>query len=195
MDTLLQVAGLGLIAVLLGLVLKKGNGVLALLLTLAACAAMTVSIVRLAEPVDAVICALDSLNYVTKPADCRKTFRRVYDALTPGGLFVFDINTPAKLRGLDGQVFLDETDDTYCVWRTEFDEKKRLCYYGMDIFRLEGEHWQRSFEEHIEYAYEPAELQQWLAEAGFTRIRSYGDRVLRAPKEAEQRIYFSAKKE
>ena len=48
MDTLLQVAGLGLIAVLLGLVLKKGNGVLALL---AACAAMTVSIVRLAEPV------------------------------------------------------------------------------------------------------------------------------------------------
>ena len=35
MDTLLQVAGLGLIAVLLGLVLKKGNGVLALLLTLA----------------------------------------------------------------------------------------------------------------------------------------------------------------
>lgn len=114
---------------------------------------------RLAEPVDAVICALDSLNYVTKPADCRKTFRRVYDALTPGGLFVFDINTPAKLRG------------------------------------LEGEHWQRSFEEHIEYAYEPAELQQWLAEAGFTRIRSYGDRVLRALKEAEQRIYFSAKKE
>jgi len=48
MDTLLQVAGLGLIAVLLGLVLKKGNGVL---LTLVACAAMTVSIVRLAEPV------------------------------------------------------------------------------------------------------------------------------------------------
>ena len=50
-QSLLQVAGLGLIAVLLGLVLKKGNGVLALLLTLAACAAMTVSIVRLAEPV------------------------------------------------------------------------------------------------------------------------------------------------
>ena len=150
---------------------------------------------RLPQPGGAGVCALDSLNYVTKPADCRKTFRRVYDALTPGGLFVFDINTPAKLRGLDGQVFLDETDDTYCVWRTEFDEKKRLCYYGMDIFRLEGEHWQRSFEEHIEYAFEPAELQQWLAEAGFTRIRSYGYRVLRAPKEAEQRSYFSAKKE
>ena len=87
---------------------------------------------RLAEPADAVICALDSLNYLMRPDDCRKTFRRVYDALKPGGLFVFDINTPAKLRGLDGQVFLDETDDTYCVWRTEFDAKKAamLLWHG-----------------------------------------------------------------
>ena len=149
---------------------------------------------HLAESVDAVICALDSLNYVTKPADCRRTFRRVFEALNSGGLFVFDINTPAKLRGLDGQVFLDETDDAYCVWRTAYNEKKRLCYYGMDIFRLCGAVWQRSFEEHIEYAYEPEELQQWLEEAGFTHIRQYGDRVLRAPKAQEQRIYFSAKK-
>ena len=121
--------------------------------------------------------------------------RRVYNALKSGGLFVFDINTPAKLRGLDGQVFLDETDDTYCVWRTEFGAKKRLCFYGMDIFRLNGSLWDRSFEEHIEYAYEPYELALWLEEAGFTHIRQYGDRVLRAPKQDEQRIYFSAKKD
>ena len=90
---------------------------------------------------------------------------------------------------------LDETDDTYCVWRTEFDAKKRLCFYGMDIFRLNGSLWDRSFEEHIEYAYEPDELALWLEEAGFTHIRQYGDRVLRAPKQDEQRIYFSAKKD
>ena len=65
----------------------------------------------------------------------------------------------------------------------------------MDIFRLDGAHWARSFEEHIEYAYEPDELLRWLEDAGFTRIRQYGDRVLRAPKENEQRIYFSAKKD
>ena len=48
---------------------------------------------------------------------------------------------------------------------------------------------------HIEYAYEPDELALWLEEAGFTHIRQYGDRVLRAPKQDEQRIYFSAKKD
>ena len=146
---------------------------------------------RLAEPVDAVICALDSLNYVTKPADCRKTFRRVYDALTPGGLFVFDINTPAKLRGLDGQVFLDETDDTYCVWRTEY--HRGLCTYYVDLFRQQPDGaWERDLEVHRQRAYTAEELTGWLEAAGFGDIRTYGDMVRRSPKEGEQRVYFTA---
>lgn len=72
---------------------------------------------RLPQPVDACVCALDSINYVTKPQDVQKTFCRIYESLRPGGLFVFDINTPYKLESLDGQVFLDETEDSYCVWR------------------------------------------------------------------------------
>lgn len=150
---------------------------------------------RLPQPVDSVICALDSLNYVTRPADVQKTFRRVHDALTPGGLFLFDINTPFKLRGLAGQTFLDETDDTYCVWRTEFDEKRRLCFYGMDLFQRSGTHWDRSFEEHVEYAYTPAELTEWLRAAGFSRIDVFGDRKCRPPKLDELRIYFAARKD
>lgn len=150
---------------------------------------------RLPYPVDSVICCLDSINYVTKPADCRRTMQRVHDALTPGGLFLFDINTPCKLEGLDGQVFLDETEDSYCVWRTEFDRKRRLCFYGIDLFQRQGDVWERSFEEHIEYAYTPEELVQYLQEAGFRDIRLYGDRRLRKPKEDEQRIYIAAKKD
>ena len=145
--------------------------------------------------VDAAVCCLDSLNYLTDPKDVQRTLQRLHLFIAPGGMLVFDVNTVAKLSSLDGQVFLDETDDTYCVWRTEFDAKKRLCFYGMDIFRLNGSLWDRSFEEHIEYAYEPDELALWLEEAGFTHIRQYGDRVLRAPKQDEQRIYFSAKKD
>ena len=68
----------------------------------------------LPEPVEAIVCLLDSLNYLTEPEDCRKTFHRVWRALRPGGMFFFDINTPQKLRGLDGQVFLDENNESYC---------------------------------------------------------------------------------
>lgn len=150
---------------------------------------------RLPSPVDAVICCLDSINYVTRPADCQKTFHRVFDALKPGGLFVFDVNTPFKLEGLDGQVFLDENEDTYCVWRTEFDRKKKLCRYGMDIFYREGELWQRSAEEHLEYAYDAEELRSYLQQAGFSKIRIFGDRTMQPPKQDALRIFFAAQKE
>ena len=149
---------------------------------------------RLPQPVDACVCALDSINYVTKPQDVQKTFCRIYESLRPGGLFVFDINTPYKLESLDGQVFLDETEDSYCVWRAEFDREENRCYYGIDLFRREGKLWQRSFEQHCEYAYEPQTLCRWLEEAGFTRVEQFGDCRLSAPVEGEQRIYFAAYK-
>lgn len=120
----------------------------------------------LPEPVEAIVCLLDSLNYLTEPEDCRKTFHRVWRALRPGGMFFFDINTPQKLRGLDGQVFLDENNESYCVWRAEFDEEENCCYYGIDLFRRRGALWARSFEQHCEYAYDPDTLEQWLREAG-----------------------------
>ena len=55
--------------------------------------------------VDLAVCALDSLDYILDPADCKEAIRRVYKALNPGGIFIFDVNTPEKLRAMDGQVF------------------------------------------------------------------------------------------
>jgi len=150
---------------------------------------------RLPYEVDCVVCCLDSLNYLTNPEDCRKAIRRVYDALAPGGVFLFDVNTPLKLRSMDGQVFLDEDDDVYCVWRASWSEEERICAYGMDIFQRAGKLWHRSAEEHLEYAYEPEQLRAYLEEAGFTGITVYGDRSMLPPEEGEQRIYFTACKE
>ena len=144
--------------------------------------------------VDLAVCALDSLDYITEPEDCRQAIFRVYRALNPGGIFIFDVNTPEKLRAMDGQVFLDEDDSVYCVWRGEFSEETNICSYGMDLFQRNGKLWSRSFEEHREYAYSADQLVGWLREAGFTGIAVYGDRRLEPPKAGEQRIYIKARK-
>ncbi len=149
---------------------------------------------RLPKGVDLAVCALDSLNYIVDPADCEKAIRRIFKALNPGGIFIFDVNTPEKLRNMDGQVFLDEDDDVYCVWRGEFDENTNICSYGMDLFQRQGKCWHRSFEEHREYAYTRHQLELFLKNAGFTSIRVYGDRHMNEPTEKDQRIYFSARK-
>jgi len=149
---------------------------------------------RLPRGVDLAVCALDSLDYITDPEACRQAVKRVYKALNPGGCFIFDVNTPEKLRAMDGQVFLDEDEDVYCVWRGEFDEQTNICTYGMDLFQRRGDTWHRSWEEHREYAYSREQLTQYLKEAGFTAIEVYGDRRMEPPSDADQRIYLKARK-
>ncbi len=147
--------------------------------------------------IDACVCCLDSVNYVTDPRKLKKAFQRVHLFLMPGGLFLFDVNTPEKLAALDGQVFLDETEDTYCVWRTEFSRRGGLCSYFMDIFRLDPDtgRWDRGEELHQERAYTVDELTGFLKEAGFIDIKVFGDRRMRAPRPGEGRIFFTARKD
>ena len=149
---------------------------------------------RLPRAVDLAVCALDSLDYILDPADCEMAIKRIWKALNPGGIFIFDVNTPEKLRAMEGQVFLDEDDDVYCVWRGEFDEETNICSYGMDLFQRQGNLWERSFEEHREYAYSQNQLTGYLKNAGFTHIEVYADRLFEAPRAGEQRIYFKARK-
>lgn len=150
----------------------------------------------LPQQADAVICCLDSVNYVTHPAALRRAFRRVHRALAPGGLFLFDVKTPAALEGADGQTYLDEDEDLYCVWRADYYPRRRVCAYGLDLFLQNGDgSWSRGGEYHEEYAYTMDELDGFLREAGFQRIKQYGDKVMAPPRDGAQRIFFAAGKE
>ncbi|UOO38775.1 class I SAM-dependent methyltransferase [Oscillospiraceae bacterium CM] len=143
--------------------------------------------------VDAAVCSLDGINYV-KPSLLKDVFYRVRLFLEPGGLFVFDIHTPARLKSLDGEVFLDETPDVFCVWRTFFDNRENACFYGMDLFERLGSKWLRSREEHVEYAYDPRDLESLLVNEGFADVRFYGDLKHTAPDESDTRIFIAASK-
>ena len=147
--------------------------------------------------IDACVCCLDSVNYVTDPKKLARAFQRVRLFLTPGGLFLFDINSPEKLEGLDGQVFLDETEDTYCVWRAEFSKRSRICSYFMDIFRLDPAtgQWARGEELHRERACTVPELTGLLEKAGFRDVRTWGELKMRSPRPGEQRVFFTARKD
>lgn len=148
---------------------------------------------RLLEPVDAAVSTLDSLNYLTRERDIRETFRRVYRWLKPGGQFIFDVNSPYKLRRMDGQIYMDETEDSFCVWRTFFSERTQVCTYQVDLFRRRADGaWERDFEEHRERAWSEAQLRQYLADAGFERVAVTGDMTRRPPKAEEDRWIVTA---
>ena len=150
---------------------------------------------RLLEPVDTVISTIDSLNYLTREKDLRETFRRVCRWLKPGGQFIFDVNTPYKLRRMDGQMYMDETEDSFCVWRTFFSERTQVCTYQVDLFQeREDGAWERTFEEHREKAWSMDQLRAFLREAGFDTITVTGDLSAKPPKEEEDRWLIRAEK-
>ena len=89
--------------------------------------------------VEAAICCLDSLNYLTEAREVRETFRRLHLFIAPGGSLVFDVHALGKLEAMDGQVWLDEREDVYCVWRTEYSRRSRLLDYYVDIFSVRAD--------------------------------------------------------
>lgn len=155
----------------------------------------SMSRLRLLEPADAAVSTLDALNYLTGEKALQAAFSRVYRWLRPGGLFLFDVNTPYKLRRMDGELYIDETDEAYCVWRTTFSEKTNICTYGVDLFSLRPDGgWDRDFEEHRERAWEEAQLRAMLETAGFGSITVTGDLRRAAPRPDEDRVIYQCRK-
>lgn len=139
--------------------------------------------------VDAAVCSLDGMNYIA-PEALSEVFRRLHLFIRPGGLFIFDIRTPDWFRALDGDIFVDEKDDLLCLWRADFDVDMSAMIYGMDIFSRAGALWERSSEEHIEYAHEPEMLRAALESAGFVDVRLCRD----CPQGDAGRLFIAAKR-
>lgn len=143
--------------------------------------------------VDVCLCCLDSVNYVTDPQTLQQAFERVHLFLEPKtGLFVFDVNTPEKFARMDGNSYVREDEDVFCVWQAAVEDG--LCAYQFDIFEREGETWTRAQETHEERIYSIPELLAMLERAGFTEIKTYGDQSFAPVQGGEDRVYITARK-
>ena len=143
--------------------------------------------------VDVCLCCLDSVNYVTDPDTLQKAFERVHLFLEPKtGLFVFDVNTPEKFARIDGNAYVREDEDVFCVWQAAVEDG--LCAYQFDIFECDGEAWTRAQETHEERVYPLEQLAAMLERAGFSEIKTYGDQSFSPVRGGEDRVYFTARK-
>lgn len=144
--------------------------------------------------VDAAVCSLDGINYLP-PESLGPVLDRLRLFVAPEGVVIFDVNTPERLASLDGEVFLDEREDVFCVWRAAFDEGVGALTYGMDIFSREaGALWRRESEEHVEYAHSRDFICGELRAHGFGEISVFGELRDEPPREGEGRVFFAARR-
>ncbi|HBL41361.1 MAG TPA: class I SAM-dependent methyltransferase [Ruminococcaceae bacterium] len=142
------------------------------------------------------ICTLDSINHLTDPEDVKKTFAGVSLFTEPGGLFVFDVNTPYKHREiLANNTFVYDTDEVYCVWQNTLEPDTDTVAIALDIFEQEDDGaYFRTQESFCERAYSVQDLSDWLKEAGFDEINIYDELTEDEPKADSQRLFIIARK-
>ena len=64
------------------------------------------------------ICTLDGLNHLDSIDEVSAVFDRLKFFIEPGGLFIFDANTPYKHKNvLANNCFVIENGGVYCGWQ------------------------------------------------------------------------------
>lgn len=145
--------------------------------------------------VDAIVCGLDSINYLVKPGSLDAAFARVSLFLEDDGLFIFDVNTEKKFKTIDMQAFVRESDTCFCVWQADYDAETQLMEYYLDFFvRDSDERYDRYTEHHTERMYSLEELQRAL-EAHEMRLEGvFGELSTDAPNADSDRIFVVARR-
>lgn len=145
---------------------------------------------------DAVTCACDGINYILKEDELISTFLRIYDILNQGGILIFDISSYFKLRFLLGNntLFEEKNDICYC-WENEFNIDSSIIKMRLNFFVPKGNLYHRFEEIHYQKAYKKNFIINSLKACGFFSINCYESFAFNEPKETNERIFFTAKKQ
>jgi SAM-dependent methyltransferase len=141
---------------------------------------------------DVIICVFDSINHVLKLSDWQKIFRNVARHLEANGLFLFDINTQAKLERLTRAP----------TWVNKFgrnlelvkitDGGKGIANWNVSVFEHQSGSRYKLFEEDLRQISFPVNKIKAALRKQFASIKVI-DPTTRQPSAASNRLYFVCK--
>ncbi|NWG20250.1 MAG: methyltransferase domain-containing protein [Chloroflexi bacterium] len=142
-----------------------------------------------------VTCTYDSLNYMLTEDDLAACFITAAEALLPGGLFVFDMNTRHFLEHDWGEIEIIERRGFIQLNRSRFDPATACSTMQLTGFVGSDETGYQRFDElHIERAYPPDVVVALLAGAGLAVEAAYDCFTTMPVGERTQRIAWVARK-
>ena len=142
--------------------------------------------------VGAVVCGLDSINYLQSTRDVAACFATVHNYLEPNGVFVFDVNTPYKFETVYGQQdYVLEADGVVCTWQNDYNPRTGKCKFYLSFFVEEADgRYTRLTEEQTERCYRERTLRKLLVEAGFEVCAVVGDMDMSPCTPTTERAYY-----
>lgn len=120
---------------------------------------------------DAVTASLDVVNHITREDELLDTLCAARRLLKRGGVLVFDINTEKKFR----EVYADNSYvfrelGAFAAWENDYDEKREICRFTVDVFTQKGETYERKTDVIYERMYRDERIRFLLRTAGFRTV-------------------------
>lgn len=146
----------------------------------------------------AVLCGCDGFNYILNEKDLLNVFKSCYKALEPGGRFVFDISSQWKIENVLGNnCFREVRENCEIFWTNCYDVEKEevemdITFFIPEEINKEGDTLYKKFDEyHVQKAYNTESILKMLSYEGFEDIKVFGGDGCSAPREKDERLFFS----
>ena len=143
----------------------------------------------LGQKFDVIICVFDSINHVLKFADWKKIFRNAARHLQEGGLFLFDINTEAKLERLISAPTWVHKFGRNLEFINVTDGRKKITNWNIRVFEHHRGNKYGLFEEDIKEISFPVNKIKAALRKQFTNVKVI-DPTERTPSTKSERLYF-----
>ena len=149
----------------------------------------------LRDTVDGAICLQDSLSHLLKTAEIEAVFARLRLFVAPGGLVLFDVNTPYKHREILGNNdFILETDGLVCNWQNLYTDKTGIVDMQLDFFEEQPDGCYARYTDRVcERAYALKTWKTMLEKSGFALCAVFADGTFDTPADDCERWMLVAK--
>jgi len=145
------------------------------------------------EEFDVAISLFDSLNYILSTTELKKAFIAVYNAIKPGGYFIFDLNSAHALSSnlFTQDNFWDEDATVKHEWISSYNKKTKIATVDMTFYLPDG----RTFAEvHKERVHEHFEVIDMLWSNGFEFVDAFHEYSFLPVGKRTERIFYIAQK-
>lgn len=138
----------------------------------------------------------DSVNYLLTSSDLARLLTGVGRVLRPGGMLVFDLNTPHTLQHhWTGVCTADLGDERPMIWRAEWVADREVSSLRAAFFvRGADGRYDRFDEVHDEHGFEPAEIAAAGEPAGLMLAHSEDLSTGRRPGRSSRRVLYALRK-
>ena len=139
--------------------------------------------------------ACDCVNYILEDDELRSVFELANNYLDPGGIFVFDMNTPYKYRELlSDNTIAENREEGSFIWENYYDEDEQINEYDLTLYIKEEDGYFQRFEEtHFQRCYELSTIQRLLEEAGLEFVAMYDAYTKEPVSEESEKVLFIAR--